>query len=248
MLEVRDLALAWPGASVPVFADLSLDVRAGEFVAILGANGSGKTTLLRCLVRLLSPTAGSIVIDGREMVGLGADDVRLARRNIASITQRANLIKRRSVLANVATGALGRRRDWRTALGILAPEDLALASDCLREVGLEELGAQRADTLSGGEAQRVAIARALAQRPRLLLADEPVANLDPQGTDDVLRLLKRLAHEAGLGVLCVLHQPDLARRYCDRIVGLRDGRIVFDAPPDAVAGATVDSLYRIEAA
>jgi phosphonate transport system ATP-binding protein len=159
------------------------------------------------------------------------------------VFQRAHLVRRRSVLANVMTGTLGRHRRLGTAIGFLPRCERAFALACLEEVGLTELASQRAATLSGGQAQRVAIARALAQRPTALLADEPVASLDPEAAEDLMRLLKRLAMDDGLAVLCVLHQPDLARRYADRIVGLRQGRVTFDEVPRLIAEPSVSALY-----
>ena len=248
VLDVRKVTFSWPKVDALVLHDVSLSVRSGEFVAILGANGSGKTTLLKCIVRLNAPASGSIAIDGREMADLAGADLQRARRVVALITQNANLIKRRSVLANVATGTLGRRRDWWTSAGFLPQSELDAAFVHLRTIGLEHLAAQCAGTLSGGQAQRVAIARALAQQPRVLLADEPVASLDPEAAEDVLRLLRRLAHTGGLAVLCVLHQPDLAIRYADRVVGLTSGRVAFDAVPSDISQAMIDVLYRCEAA
>jgi len=248
LLDVRDLSMSWPSAERPVLRNVSLRVRSGEFVAILGANGSGKTTFLKCIVRLVTPESGSILVAGQQMAGLTGAGLQRARRNVALISQSANLVKRRSVVANVATGSLGRRPEWWTSAGALPQSELELASRYLQTVGLEHLGTQRAATLSGGQAQRVAIARALAQQPQVLLADEPVANLDPEAADDILRLLRRLAREDGLAVCCVLHQPDLAIAYADRVVGFSDGSVAFDAVSSAVSQAMVDSLYRSEPA
>ncbi len=230
LLDVRGLALAVPGSARALLREIAFDVAAGAFVAILGANGCGKTTLLRSILGLVPATHGTVSVAGR----------------IALISQRAHLVKRRSVRANVAMGALGFHRGWRTALGALPATELVLAQGYLRAVGLEHLADRRADALSGGEAQRTAIARALAQRPQILLADEPVANLDPEAAEEVLSLLRRLAHEDGLAVLCVLHQPELARRFADRIIGLRDGGIAFDRPTQEVSPAAIDALYRFE--
>ncbi len=163
------------------------------------------------------------------------------------MSQQANLIRRRSVIANVATGMLGRHHSVRTALGMLPSREMPFAYEALRVVGLADKALQRAGTLSGGQAQRVAIGRALAQRPRVLLADEPVASLDPEAALDVLVLLRRLAHD-GLAVLCVLHQPDLALRFADRVIGLRCGEVAFDLPSAAVSSPVVSSLYANEAA
>jgi phosphonate transport system ATP-binding protein len=164
------------------------------------------------------------------------------------ISQHASLVRRRSVLANVAAGALGRLGGVWTALGGLPKAELAAAHGHLTEVGLAHLARQRAGTLSGGQAQRVAIARALAQHPRVLLADEPVASLDPEAAEEIMRLLRRLAVEENLAVLCVLHQVELAYKYADRLVGIRDGGMAFDLPRAELSRETVRRLYLSEAA
>jgi phosphonate transport system ATP-binding protein len=228
--------------------NVSLSVRAGEFVTILGSNGSGKSTLLRCISRILKPTTGEIRVADVDLTHLSGASLRRARRPVAMIFQNANLVRRRSVLANVASGALGHHRTVSSALGMLPRVELARAHRYLDEVGLAHLSAQRAGTLSGGQAQRVAISRALAQRPRILLADEPIASLDPQAAEDVMVLLRRLATQDGIGVLAVLHQPELAERYSDRIVGIRSGRVDFDLPVHQLAGYDVNGLYSSKAA
>src|SRR5579864_4530049 len=229
MLRVCNLTMRYPNGKVAL-AGFDLTVTAGELVVVLGGNGSGKTTLLRCITRMLEPTSGEIWLEDTNLAGLSGERLRQARLPLAMVWQQANLVRRRSVLANVAAGALGRHGGWWTALGGLPPEELRAAYDHLDEVGLVELAGQRAGTLSGGQAQRVAIARALAQRPRALLADEPVASLDPEAADDIMRLLRRLAAEENLAVLCVLHQVELAYEFADRVVGIRDGRVAFDLP------------------
>ena len=226
--------------------DVSLQVAAGELVVVLGANGSGKSTLLRCIVRLTEPTAGTIRVLGRNFGSLRGKELREARRSVAMIFQSAHLVRRRSALANVASGALGRHHDLLTALGRLPRQELLNAGTLLDRVGLLHLAHRRADTLSGGEAQRVAVARALAQQPRVLLADEPVASLDPEAAQEVLQLLSRLATADGLAVLCVLHQPDLAVRHAHRVVGLRQGQLVFDARTFEVEPRMLSELYRSE--
>ncbi len=225
----------------------SIAVDSGEFVVVLGANGSGKSTLLRCIAGMIRPTAGSVSVAGREISALSGRRLAEARLALGMVFQHAHLVRRRSVLANVLTGTLGRHRDLATALGALPGAERHFALACLDEVGLRALAPQRSGTLSGGQAQRVAIARALAQRPRALLADEPVASLDPDAAEEVMRLLRRVAHEDGLAVLCVLHQPELARRYADRIVGLRDGRCAFDETPTHVGECAVAALYEAAA-
>src|SRR5208337_3535849 len=179
----------------------------------------------------------------REISRLSGRPLREARMAVGMIFQHANLVRRRSVLANVMTGTLGQHRTLATALGRLPRTEMPFALACLDEVGLRELAHQRAGTLSGGQAQRVSVARALAQRPRALLADEPVASLDPEAAEDLMRLLRRLSRDDRIAVLCVLHQPELARRYADRIIGLRCGRIVFDERPSKVRDHDVGALY-----
>jgi phosphonate transport system ATP-binding protein len=248
MLEVTHLSKRYPTGRVAL-RHASLKVEAGELVIVLGSNGSGKSTLLRCIVRLIDPTEGSVKVDDRDLTRLNGRALRRARTALAMISQHANLVRRRSVLANVACGALGRCTGLRSRFGVLPQEELDFARRCLAEVALEDQAGQRAGTLSGGQAQRCAIARALAQRPRVLLADEPVASLDPEAAEDIMRLLRRLATEDNLAVVCVLHQPELAYRYADRIVGIRDGAIQFDLPAAQVASdGAVSTLYAGKAA
>ena len=247
MLDVSRLSLQYPNGKVAL-ADFDITVRAGELVIVLGGNGSGKTTLLRCITRTLRPTDGSVRVNGTDLAPLAGERLRRARLELALISQHGCLVRCRSVLANVASGALGRHGGWFTALGGLPAEELRLAHGYLAEVGLAHLADQRAGTLSGGQAQRVAIARALAQRPRVLLADEPVASLDPEAAEDIMKLLRRLAAEENLAVLCVLHQIELAHTYADRVVGIRDGRMAFDLPRAEVSRDTVRDLYLSQAA
>jgi phosphonate transport system ATP-binding protein len=247
MLEVRDLSLRYPNGTLAL-ADFSISVGAGELVIVLGGNGSGKTTLLRCIARTLAPSAGEVWVNGTNLTRLTGDRLRRARLELAVISQQAALVRRRSVLANVATGALGRHGGVWTALGGLPRSELAAARLYLDEVGLAPLAGQRAGTLSGGQAQRVAIARALAQRPRVLLADEPVASLDPEASEDLMRLLRRLAAEEDLAVLCVLHQVELAYAYADRVIGIRDGTVAFDLPRAELSREEVRRLYVGQAA
>ena len=242
-LAIRGLRMRYPNGKLALDG-VELTVRAGELVTILGSNGSGKTTLLRCIARLQDPTEGQVLVGGQDLAHLTGKPLREARLALAMVFQRANLVGRRSVLANVASGTLGRHRTLWTTLGGLPGEELPMARELLRKVGVERLGAQRADTLSGGQAQRAAIARALAQHPKLILADEPVASLDPEAAEEIMRLLRQLAVESGLAVLCVLHQPALAQRYSHRVVGLRDGVVVFDLPADLCADQEIALLYK----
>jgi phosphonate transport system ATP-binding protein len=223
--------------------DTSLSLAAGELVVILGANGCGKSTMLRCIAGMLTPTAGTIQVAGRRISGLSGRELTDARMALGMVFQNAHLVRRRSVIANVITGTLGRHRTLAVTLGRLPESERPFAMTCLNQVGLGDFAEQRAGTLSGGQAQRVSVARALAQRPLALLADEPVASLDPDAAEELMGLLRRLAHEDGLGVLCVLHQPELARRFADRILGMKDGRIRFDTKPSEVQETEVAGLY-----
>jgi phosphonate transport system ATP-binding protein len=247
MLRVRGLTMRYPNGKLAL-SDFDLGIEAGELVVVLGGNGSGKTTLLRCISRMLSPTAGEIWLNDIDLATLSGERLRQARLPLAMIWQHASLVRRRSVLSNVAAGALGRYGGLWPALGGLPAVERRAAGEYLRAVGLPALAGQRAGTLSGGQAQRVAIARALAQRPQVLLADEPVASLDPEAADDIMRLLRHLATHEHLAVLCVLHQVELAYGYADRVVGIRDGRIAFDRPCAELSRDAVRQLYLSEAA
>jgi len=247
LIETVDLAVRFPTGRLALDG-VSLGVPAHEFLVVLGSNGGGKSTLLRCVAGLLAPTAGSVRVAGAPISDCTGRALRDARRAVGMVFQRANLVHRRSALANVMTGTLGRHHTIATALGWLPRQEAALALSCLAAVGLRDLAHQRAATLSGGQAQRVSVARALAQQSRVLLADEPVASLDPEATQDIMRVLVRLSREEGLAVLCVLHQPELARRYADRVIGLRRGRIAFDDRPEAVSDREMAALYESFAA
>lgn len=245
-LAVRNLTMCYPNGHTAL-RDMNLSVEAGEMVVVLGSNGSGKSTFMKCVVGLNRPTTGTVEVAGRALTGLSGNALREARLPLALISQHANLVRRRSVLANVCCGSLARHRTLATALGRVPRSEVEPALGYLAEVGLAELAAQRAGTLSGGQAQRVAVARALAQLPQVLLADEPVASLDPEAADEVMRLLRRLATEDGLAVVCVLHQTELATRYADRLVGLRRGRVMFDRAASSVSSREIADLYVADA-
>jgi phosphonate transport system ATP-binding protein len=242
MIEAADLVMRYPTGRLALDR-ASLSVAPGELVVVLGHNGSGKSTMLRCMAGLLRPTAGMVHVAGQELTRLSGRKLTAARMALGMIFQHGHLVRRRSVLANVLCGTLGRHRGFATSLGALPWSEADFARSCLDAVGLAPLALQRADTLSGGQAQRVAIARALAQRPKAVLADEPVASLDPEAAEDIMRLLRRLASKDGLPVVCVLHQPDLARRYADRILGLRQGRTMFLEPACNVGEQWISALY-----
>lgn len=221
-----------------VLDGFDLDVRAGEMVTLLGANGSGKSTALKCLIGIERPDQGLIEVAARSL----KQGERTA--DIAMVFQKIHLVPRLSVLDNVCAGALGRlpwRRSWAP---VAFPREVREeAMGCLDRVGLADRAHDRAGRLSGGQQQRVAVARALCQRARVLLADEPVSALDPAAAEQVMTLLRSLADDDGIAVAAVLHQPDLARRHSDRVIGLLGGRISFDLPPADLAVQALDALY-----
>jgi len=227
--------------------DVSLTVQAGERVALLGASGSGKSTLLRtlCGLETLDAQDGSIEVFGRSLQSHGriAADIRAQRRQVGIIFQQFNLVGRLPVLTNVLTGLAAELPLWRALLNRYTLQEQARALDVLEGMGLGEQAFQRASTLSGGQQQRAAVARTLVQGARLLLADEPVASLDPESTRRVMDLLLKLNREQGMTLLISLHHVGLARRYCERVVALRDGALVFDGPVSALTPAFLRDLY-----
>src|SRR6266566_1221347 len=227
--------------AVTALAEVSFAVRPGEFVAVLGPSGAGKTTLFRCLTGLTRPDRGTVMVAGRD-IWQSPRELRLARRELALIFQQFNLIRRLSALENVLVGRLAHVPAWRVILRSFTRADRQLALGCLDTVGLLDRAGTRADELSGGQQQRVAIARALAQHAKVILADEPVASLDPESSATVLESL-RSAVSTGVAVVASLHQVHLARAYADRIVALRDGRIVEDAPASRLDASTIEQIY-----
>jgi phosphonate transport system ATP-binding protein len=225
--------------------DISFQVNRREFVAVLGPSGAGKTTLFRCLAGLTSMDTGTATIDNVDVTSLQNRN----RRRIAVVFQQFNLVARLSAKQNVLAGRLGHVPAWRGCLRIFSEQDHALAMQCLRQVGLSDFADQRADTLSGGQQQRVAIARALAQQPDVIIADEPIASLDPQIGAEVLALLKELctSGEKGIAVICSLHQPTLALQFADRILGLSKGQLTIDKPTVNTSSDMLEALYSTSA-
>jgi phosphonate transport system ATP-binding protein len=241
---VRTQNLCKSFGSTLALEDVNLDVPAGQTLAILGLSGSGKSTLLRTLNGLVRPTSGSATVLGVDVAGCSGAELRDLRRQVGFIFQQFGLVGRVSVLENVLSGALGRLRFPRP--GVLSfPKALRLEALAeLDRVGLADRAFQRADTLSGGQQQRVAIARTLMQRPKVLLADEPVASLDPESSASVMAVLLRVCREEHLTVIASLHQVELARGWADRIVGLRDGRIMLDASASSLDADGMMEIYR----
>jgi phosphonate transport system ATP-binding protein len=225
---------------------VSACVRPGEFVAIIGRSGAGKTTLLRCLSRAIVPTEGAIRVGGQDLRPLAGAGLRAHRARVGVIYQQFNLVKRLRVLDNVLIGRLPHLRGWRRHAALAGVFDRAqrgAALSCLDHVGLLARAWQRTDTLSGGEQQRVAIAKILAQEPRLILGDEPVASLDVMNGALVMETLRRIASSAGLTVVSTLHHVEYARRYADRVLGLRAGRLVFDGPPAKLGDEAIREIF-----
>ncbi len=223
---------------------ISFEVRRGERVVLAGPSGAGKSTLLRCLNGLLRPQEGTLRVLGEEVARLSEAGLRRLRRRVGMVFQNYNLVPRYSALANTLTGALGRVPWPLTVLGYYPPTERRRAREKLREVGLEEFQDQPAARLSGGQKQRVGIARALMQEPELLLADEPVSNLDPVTAHRVLDLLSEIVAAHGLTLILSLHDVKLALRYGDRILGIRDGRVVLDARTTQLSEDALREIYR----
>jgi len=221
---------------------IDLDVKPGEFLVVLGPSGAGKSTLLRCINRLAEPTSGEIHIDG-QLLKPDAASLRRLRCQVAMIFQHYNVVPRLSVQKNVLTGRLGAMPSVLSWLQIFPRKDVEIALECLRRVELQDKAELRTDTLSGGQKQRVGIARALAQQPKIILADEPVASLDPKTSRTVLNYLKQASRELGISVVCNLHQVDYAREFGERIVGVSGGRIVFEGGPDQLTGDVLHRIY-----
>src|SRR5271155_2674681 len=226
---------------------VSLSVPAGQFVGVIGRSGAGKSTLLRMINRLAEPTTGRVHWQGAEVTGLTGRKLRDWRRSCAMIFQQFNLVGRLDVLNNVLLGRLAYTPFWRAALKAWPREDRNMAFAALDQLDIATLAPRRADHLSGGQQQRVAICRALVQEPEIVLADEPVASLDPRNARIVMDALQRINRHFGLTVLCNLHSLDLAHTYCDRMIGMAHGRVVFDDVPAALTDEVARELYGMEA-
>lgn len=232
--------------------NVSLEVMPGELVALIGPSGSGKSTLLRHIAGLTPAdrgAGGSITVRGRVMQRDGkiAPGVRSMRAEIGFVFQQFNLVSRLTLLTNVVTGALGRTPLWRNLLGWFPANERAKAMEALERVGIADYAEQRASTLSGGQQQRAAIARAMVQGAKILLADEPIASLDPESSRKVMDTLQNINREDGITVLVTLHQVDIAIQYCPRVLALRDGKIVYDGPSAALTRADLANIYGEEA-
>jgi len=225
---------------------VSLRVPEGQFLGVIGRSGAGKSTLLRLINRLIDPSSGRILHDGIDIASLQGQALRDWRTDCAMIFQQFNLVNRLDVLTNVLVGRLNHRGTLSSLFKLFTPAERTLAIRTLDRFDLAETALQRADTLSGGQQQRVAIARALMQEPKYLLADEPIASLDPRNAKVVMDALRQINREDGISVITNLHTLDTAREYCDRVVGMMAGKVVFDGPPSQLTQASVREIYGVD--
>lgn len=241
VLEIHNLSKDYRGT--PALTDVSLSVKRGEFVAVIGRSGAGKSTLLRCINRLVEPSAGRILVDGTDVPALRGRGLRSLRTKVGMIFQHYNLVPRLTAIENVLHGRLGFKSAWAGMVGLYNDGEKRRAYDLLVQLGLEAQAHQRCDRLSGGQKQRVGIARALIQDPRLILCDEPIASLDPSSAKTIMDQLRHICDDQGITILVNLHQVDVAVQYADRIIGVRAGRVEYDGPPKKLNKKTIAHIY-----
>lgn len=242
LITVENVSHTYPNG-YQALKNISFSVDSGEFLVIIGLSGSGKSTLLRVLNRLIEPTSGKVVFNGTDVTRVTGTELRRHRAQIGMIFQHFNLIDRHSVINNVLYGSLGRTSTAKSITGNFGADDIKLATECLARVGISDKAGNRADALSGGQQQRVAIARALMQRPTMLLADEPVASLDPATSHSVMNHLEQINKEQNTTVICNLHFLSLVRRYATRVIALKSGELVFDGQPDSITEEWFRAIY-----
>ncbi|HSJ34484.1 MAG TPA: phosphonate ABC transporter ATP-binding protein [Acidimicrobiia bacterium] len=246
MLQVEHLTKVYDNGTVAL-EDVSFEVPDGQYLAVIGLSGSGKSTLLRCINRLIEPTEGRILWNGEDITEASQEDLRRFRRRVGMVFQHFNLVHRSRVITNVLSGRLGYTNPAMSLINRFSRQDTRKALAQLERVGLQEKAYSRADELSGGQQQRVGIARALMQDPEMILADEPVASLDPVLAHSIMRYLEIINQEDGVTVLCSLHFLDLVHKYSDRAIALNDGRLVFDGPPSDIDDDRFKEIYGQEA-
>ena len=242
MIKFAGLSKIYPDG-VQALQDVNLEIQKGEFVVLLGSSGAGKSTLLRCINGLVKPTQGKIEINGIQIGAENNCSLRKLRRQVGMIFQQFNLVRRLRVLDNVLCGRLSYSPVWSSCCRFFPRQDVKLAMSCLERVGLKEKAYQRADQLSGGQQQRVGIARALAQQPEILLADEPVASLDPKSSRSIMETLLEINHQDKITVIVSLHDVELAMKYARRVVGICDGQVVMDKPITQVGEKELEDIY-----
>jgi phosphonate transport system ATP-binding protein len=247
MLKIENLTKIYQPGNVLALDNVSFEVPKGQFLAVIGLSGSGKSTLLRCINRLIDPTEGRITLDDDDITAANPEQMRRIRRRIGMVFQHFNLVSRSSVLTNVLAGRLGYVNPAWSLLNRFPAEDVKKAYHELERVGIADKPTQRADTLSGGQQQRVGIARALMQDPELILADEPVASLDPVLAHSIMRYLQDINEQDGVTVLCSLHFLDIVHRYADRVIALNEGKLVFEGAPTEIDDKKFKEIYGREA-
>jgi phosphonate transport system ATP-binding protein len=244
MLEVRHLTKVY-GDGTRALKDVSFSVPDGEFLVVIGLSGSGKSTMLRCINRLIDPTEGEIIWNGVDLAKLKGEELRKTRRKIGMIFQHFNLVKRSSVITNVLSGRLGYTSSWNSLVGRFSSEDRGKALESIKRLGIEEQTFKRADELSGGQQQRVGVARALMQEPEMILADEPVASLDPVLAHSIMQYLEMLNKEDQMTMICSLHYLDLVQRYATKVIGLKDGELVYQGSKKDIQAMTDEEFKNI---
>ncbi len=245
-LEVQDLRIRYSRSGPEILKGVSFDVEKDDFFAIIGPSGAGKSTLIRCINRLVEPNSGKVILNGKNITKMGNRDLRSARRSMGMIFQEFNLVERMSVMDNVLSGRLGYVGTFRSFLRWYPRPDIQRALELLEKVGLGDFVDKRADELSGGQRQRVGIARAIIQQPQLLLVDEPTSSLDPKIARDVMGMIKTMSQEAGVPVLCNIHDVQLALDFSNKVIGLQDGIKKFEGPTVTVDQSTLEEIYAME--
>ncbi|TLS38119.1 phosphonate ABC transporter ATP-binding protein [Pseudalkalibacillus caeni] len=242
MIEFKDVSLVYPNGTQGL-KNVNTNIKEGEFVVIVGLSGAGKSTFIRSINRLVTPTSGQLLVEDENILAYKGKSMRKLRTKVGMIFQNYNLVKRSTVMKNVISGRLGHTGTFKSIFNLYPKEDFALAYESLKRVNIEEKVYSRADQLSGGQQQRVSIARVLTQQPKIILADEPVASLDPPTSHQVMKYLKQINREDKITTIVNLHFIDMAMEYADRIIGMRAGEVVFDGPASEVTEQTFEEIY-----
>lgn len=245
-LEVKDLRIRYNRSGPEILKGLSFSVEPEDFFAIIGPSGAGKSTLIRCINRLVEPSSGDVILNGRNITKVGRRELRKVRRNMGMIFQEFNLVERMSVMDNVLSGRLGYIGNFRSFLRFYPRADIQSALELLDKVGLSDFVDKRVDELSGGQRQRVGIARALIQQPQILLVDEPTSSLDPKIAREVMGMIKQMSEEAGVPAICNIHDVQLALEFSNKVIGLQDGVKKFEGPTQKVDKGTLEEIYAME--
>ena len=246
ILEVQDLRIRYNRSGPEILKGLSFSVEPEDFFAIIGPSGAGKSTLIRCINRLVEPSSGDVILNGQNVTRVGRRELRKVRRNMGMIFQEFNLVERMSVMDNVLSGRLGYIGNFRSLLRFYPRADIQSALELLDKVGLSDFVDKRVDELSGGQRQRVGIARALIQQPQILLVDEPTSSLDPKISREVMGMIKQMSEEAGVPVLCNIHDVQLALEFSNKVIGLQEGVKMFEGPTGKVDKGTLEEIYAME--